>query len=146
MIEVKPINAEDTYEIRHRILRPNQPLEACKYETDLLGGTFHLGGYYRDRLISIASFHQAEHSELEGQKQYQLRGMATLEGYREQKAGSTLIRHAEELLRKKGADLLWCNARTSVSGYYEKLGFSEQGEVYDIPPIGPHILMYKKLT
>ncbi len=27
--------------------------------------------------------------------------MATLEGYREQKAGSTLIRHAEELLRKK---------------------------------------------
>ncbi|KJE31387.1 putative yitI [Bacillus licheniformis] len=33
-----------------------------------------------------------------------------------------------------------------MSGYYEKLGFSEQGEVYDIPPIGPHILMYKKLT
>lgn len=101
MIEVKPINAEDTYEIRHRILRPNQPLEACMYETDLLGGTFHLGGYYRGKLISIASFHNAEHSELEGQKQYQLRGMATLEGYREQKAGSTLIRHAEELLRKK---------------------------------------------
>ncbi|AAU22750.1 GNAT family N-acetyltransferase [Bacillus sp. FSL W8-0445] len=146
MIEVKPINAEDTYEIRHRILRPNQPLEACMYETDLLGGAFHLGGYYRGKLISIASFHKAEHSELEGEEQYQLRGMATLEGYREQKAGSTLIRHAEELLRKKGADLLWCNARTSVSGYYEKLGFSEQGEVYDIPPIGPHILMYKKLT
>ncbi len=146
MIEVKPINAEDTYEIRHRILRPNQPLEACMYETDLLGGEFHLGGYYRGKLISIASFHKAEHSELEGEEQYQLRGMATLEGYREQKAGSTLIRHAEELLRKKGADLLWCNARTSVSGYYEKLGFSEQGEVYDIPPIGPHILMYKKLT
>ncbi len=40
MIEVKPINAEDTYEIRHRILRPNQPLEACKYETDLLGARF----------------------------------------------------------------------------------------------------------
>ncbi|MFN2747075.1 GNAT family N-acetyltransferase [Bacillus sp. z60-18] len=146
MIEIKQIDAEETYEIRHRILRPNQPLEACMYETDLLGGTFHLGGYYRGRLISIASFHKAEHSELEGQKQYQLRGMATLEGYREQKAGSTLIRHAEELLRKKGADLLWCNARTSVSGYYKKLGFSEQGEVYDIPPIGPHILMYKKLT
>ncbi|KJE31440.1 hypothetical protein CHCC20441_2758 [Bacillus licheniformis] len=33
MIEVKPINAEDTYEIRHRILRPNQPLEACMYES-----------------------------------------------------------------------------------------------------------------
>ncbi|MBU8682934.1 GNAT family N-acetyltransferase [Bacillus haynesii] len=146
MIEVKPINAEDTYEIRHRILRPNQPLEACMYETDLLGGTFHLGGYYRGKLISIASFHKGEHSKLEGQKQYQLRGMATLEGYREQKAGSTLIRHAEELLRKKGADLLWCNARISVSGYYEKLGFSEQGRIYDIPPIGPHILMYKKLA
>ena len=145
MIEVKPINAEDTYEIRHRILRPNQPLEACMYETDLLGGAFHLGGYYRGKLISIASFHKAEHSELEGEEQYQLRGMATLEGYREQKREARSSAMPKSFFGKRGRPL-WCNARTSVSGYYEKLGFSEQGEVYDIPPIGPHILMYKKLT
>ncbi|MED2978502.1 GNAT family N-acetyltransferase [Bacillus swezeyi] len=146
MIEVKQIKAEDTHEIRHRILRPNQPIEACRYETDLLEGTFHLGVFFQDALTSIASFHKAAHPDLEGELQYQLRGMATLESCRGQNAGSTLIRHAEEMLRKKGADLLWCNARTSVHGYYQKLGFQEKGSVYEIPPIGPHLLMFKKLT
>lgn len=47
MIEVKQIKAEDTHEIRHRILRPNQPIEACRYETDLLEGTFHLGVFFK---------------------------------------------------------------------------------------------------
>lgn len=145
MVEVKEITAEKTYDIRHRILRPNQPADACRYETDLLDGTFHLGGFIDGTLISIASFHKLPRSDLEGVLQYQLRGMATLEGFRKQKAGSALIRHAEERLRERRADLLWCNARTSVKEYYKRLGFSEKGDVYEIPHIGPHVLMYKTL-
>lgn len=34
MFEVKLINPEMTYSLRHRILRPNQSIEDCMYSTD----------------------------------------------------------------------------------------------------------------
>lgn len=69
--------------------------------------------------------------------QYRLRGMATLEEYRKQKAGNFLIRFAENILQKEGANLWRCNSRTSVSEYYKKLGLFEKENVFDIPAIGP---------
>lgn len=57
MVEVKPITAEDTYAIRHSVLRPHQTIEDCKYDQDSVKGAFHLGGFYDGTLISIASFY-----------------------------------------------------------------------------------------
>ena len=45
MVEVKPITAEDTYAIRHSVLRPHQTIEDCKYDQDSVKGAFHLGGF-----------------------------------------------------------------------------------------------------
>ncbi len=146
MIQVKSISAEETYSIRHSILRPNQSLEDCKFEADLDPATFHLGAFWEGKLISIGTFSSESHPELDGQVQYRLRGMATLEEYRNYKAGSMLIKYAEESLLQRQADLWWCNARISVSDYYKKLGLSEQGDVFELPSIGPHKLMYKHLS
>lgn len=85
MLEVKAISAEDTYDIRHRILRPHQSIEQCKYEQDHAEGAFHLGVFYEGTLISIASFSPQNQPLLTESPAYRLRGMATLEGYREQK-------------------------------------------------------------
>ncbi len=48
MLEVKTISAEDTYEIRHRILRPHQSIEQCQYEQDHAEGSFHLGAFLKE--------------------------------------------------------------------------------------------------
>ncbi|AOC90529.1 putative N-acetyltransferase YitI [Bacillus amyloliquefaciens] len=97
-------------------------------------------------MISIASFYPQHQQALKAEPAYQLRGMATLEEYRTQKAGSTLIAYAERKLADMGAALVWCNARCHVKGYYEKLGWTNIGSSFDIPGIGPHVIMYKELA
>ena len=59
--------------------------------------------------------------------------------------GAKIIRAAEEELRKKGVKLLWCDARLIATGFYEKLNFKIKGQVYQVPKIGPHKLMFKDL-
>src|SRR5690625_523648 len=117
-IEIKQIKPQDTYDIRSKVLRPNQPLHACQYEGDFLLRTFHLGAFYDEKLVSIASFYQENHPLFQENNQYRLRGMATLVEFRRQKVGSSLLLHGERILKKRNARLLWCNARMSASNYY----------------------------
>lgn len=127
------------------ILRPHQSIEQCKYEEDHAKGSFHLGAFFEGKLISIASFSPQIQPLITESPAYRLRGMATLVGYRDQKGGSTLIKHAEEKLAENGVQAVWCNARSHVKGYYSKLGWDELGEPFEIPGIGTHIVMYKTL-
>ncbi|MFE8697606.1 GNAT family N-acetyltransferase [Cytobacillus sp. FJAT-53684] len=145
MIDVRTIEPEMTYNLRHSVLRPHQTVEDCKYDTDIESGAFHVGAFYQGKLISVASFCLERNLDFSYEKQYRLRGMATSEEYRKLGAGRTLIAFAENLIKKQGIDLLWCKGRTTVQAYYNKLGFEAHGEVFDYPPIGPHIMMYKKL-
>ncbi|WP_275444778.1 hypothetical protein [Paenibacillus sp. ACRRX] len=42
---------------------------------------------------------------------------------------------------------MWLRSgRTSVGGYYPKLGLSAHGDSFDLSPIGPHTDMYKNLS
>ncbi|MFO1445346.1 GNAT family N-acetyltransferase [Bacillus sp. Bva_UNVM-123] len=146
MIDVRTIKPEMTYSLRHSVLRPHQTIDDCKYETDHEDGAFHIGAFYEGKLISIASFCLERNPDFPDDKQYRLRGMATLEDYRKLGAGRAIVAYFESLIKDKEVHLIWCKARTTVQAYYNKLGFIEQGEVFDYPPIGPHIVMYKKLT
>ncbi|WP_221563384.1 GNAT family N-acetyltransferase [Alkalihalobacillus sp. TS-13] len=145
MLKIRLIKPEVTYGLRQKILRPQQTIEECKYASDASEESFHLGAFSNDKLISVASFYQEDDPQITGEKQYRLRGMATVETSRGQGAGRSLIEAAEKEMRGRGVDVWWCNARTSVSGYYEKMGLNAIGDVFDIHPIGPHKLMYKTL-
>ncbi|MBS4535713.1 GNAT family N-acetyltransferase [Clostridium sp. D2Q-14] len=145
MLEVRKIDPKMTYNIRHIVLRPHQTIEECKYDTDYEDDSFHVGGFYKGKLISIASFCIEKHSDLSIEKQYRLRAMATLEEFRKLGVGRSVVNYAENLIKEQGVNFLWCKGRTSVQEYYSKLGFKAHGKVFDYPPIGPHIIMYKKL-
>ncbi|MCP3740899.1 GNAT family N-acetyltransferase [Rossellomorea sp. BNER] len=145
MMDIKIIRPEDTYEMRQAILRPNQTIEECQYPGDHEEKNFHLGAYYKGKLVSIASFYKEKHADFNEEKQFRLRGMATLTEFRGQNAGSELILFAEKLMKKQLVGLWWCNARITVSEYYKKLQLQEKGETFTIEHIGPHKLMYKKL-
>ncbi|MBC8586964.1 GNAT family N-acetyltransferase [Paratissierella segnis] len=145
MFEIKEITPEMTYDIRHRILRPHQTMNYCIYDTDKQDGSFHIGAFYMDKLISIVSFCIEDNPDFSIEKQYRLRAMATLPEFRKMGAGREIVNYGENIIKVKGYDILWCKGRTTVQGYYERLGFSPFGEVFDYPPIGPHIVMYKDL-
>ncbi|WP_243525957.1 GNAT family N-acetyltransferase [Bacillus pseudomycoides] len=146
MVTIKLIDASETYELRQKFLRPTQSLAACQYPSDYKPHSLHLGAFLNEELISIASFSpEAEPSLQGGNHHYRLRGMATVPTFRKQHAGTSLIKHAETILKERQATILWCNARITVTDYYKRLGFLEHGEIFDIDPIGPHRLMYKVL-
>lgn len=146
MIRIEKISAEETYPIRHKILRPHQSFEDSKYDTDHLDTTLHVGAIADGTIISIASFSKVTHHELTSSKQYQLRAMATLPEFRRQNMGKSIVAYAEKVLKEKKIDFIWCKARIEVKGYYEKLGFEPMGDVFEYPGLGPHIIMVKKLV
>lgn len=53
MLEVKRIEPEMAYNIRHIVLRPHQAIEDCKYDTDHEANGFHLGVFSQGKLIDI---------------------------------------------------------------------------------------------
>ncbi|CAN7366575.1 GNAT family N-acetyltransferase [Rossellomorea sp. LjRoot5] len=145
MVQFRKIPAADTYSIRQQILRPTQTMEECKYEGDMDESTFHIGALDGDKLICIGSFYQKAHEGLEGGLPYRLRGMATLPDYRSKGIGKQLIQYSEGILTSEGCNLWWCNARTSAAPYYTKLGLTQSGGIFEIEPIGPHVIMFKKM-
>jgi GNAT superfamily N-acetyltransferase len=145
MLEVRKIKPEMTYSLRHKVLRPYQTVEDCKYATDHEAYAFHVGAFYQGKLISIASFCVEKNPDFSIERQYRLRAMATLEEFRELGAGRSVVNFAEKIIKEHGVDFLWCKGRTTVQEYYYKLGFKTHGKVFDYPPIGPHIVMFKIL-
>ncbi len=143
MISIREIKVEDTYNIRKQELRKSMSLPA-QFTGDLDNNTLHLGVFDDDILVSIISFMKNDHKNLKGE-QYQLRGMATLETYQKKGYGKKLVIRAEKLLKKKNAAIIWCNARVIALDFYHKQGYKIIGEEFDIPQIGGHFVMYKRL-
>lgn len=143
MIGIKEISSIDTYSIRLEVLRKNIDLP-YKFNGDDNKDTFHLGGFYKGELVSVATFMKNDIESLNG-KQYQLRGMATLSKMRGKGSGKQIIEKAIVILKGKGIDFLWCNARKEAVIFYEKLKFTKIGEEFMVEKVGLHYKMYTKI-
>lgn len=144
MILVKEIRPDETYNIRKTVLRQGMTL-SHKMAGDDEEDTLHLGLYESGQLVCIGSFMKASKNEFEG-VQYQLRGMASTKNAQGKGFGRQLMEMAEQKLKSEGVDLLWCNARTVAIEFYKKLGYKVVGEIFEVEQVGPHYLMFKKLT
>jgi GNAT superfamily N-acetyltransferase len=80
-----------------------------------------------------------------GASSWRLRGMATRQGLRNAGIGSQVLGRALEYVADQGGGLLWCNARVPAIGLYRRAGLVEHGGIWDEPPIGPHIVMWKSV-
>lgn len=143
--EVRFILPHETLPLRHRVLKPHLRLEECSIAEDPLSTTFHIGVYWGESLVSIATFVLERHPDLEGGFPYRLRGMATEPKYQMQGLGALIVQQGIGHLKNLKCDLLWCNARKRAFGFYEKLGFKYYGPLFDMKDIGPHKVMYKHL-
>ena len=78
--------------------------------------------------------------------EWQLRGMATLPAVRGEGHGAALIRAAEAFVREHGGRVAWFNARRAAEGFYAHMGYRTVSEEFDVPGIGPHVVMEKRLA
>ena len=144
-IQVRPIDAAETIPLRHAVLRPGRPEESAHFAGDHEATTRHLGIFVDKELLSIASLFAAAMPGQPGSRAFQLRGMATAAHARGRGLGQLLVHQCVILAKEMKAEILWCNARTSAVGFYQKLGFQVSGAEFDVPTVGPHFLMWLAL-
>ncbi len=142
-IDIQFVPAEAIYSLRHKVLRPHQTLNDCIYPADAWANTFHLAAKINGQIVGIATFHEEESSDLKADLPYRLRGMATDFSFHQQGIGRKVLESGMQELKRRNCDLLWFYAREIAFPFYEKLGFSYLGPLFDIPGIGPHKTMYK---
>jgi len=129
--------------LRHEVLRPGQPVSASAYPQDDDQQTLHLAAYDdAGAVVGCATFFP---ERLDAEPAWRLRGMATAPAVRGQGYAGEMLARGREELRERGVRLLWCNARASAVGFYERYGFERRGAEFDIAPLGPHYLLVLSL-
>lgn len=149
-MDIRPISAAETRPLRGSVLRPGQPPENLVYPGDDAPGSFHAGAFVDGELVGVASVFpepmpaafRPDRSDLDGGNAYRLRGMATRPDLQGRGIGKAALLRCIEHVRKAGADVLWCNARTPALGFYRPLGFTPVGDEFEIEGIGPHYVMW----
>lgn len=123
---------EALYDLRLRVLRPGREPECVRHAPDLDPDAVHIGAFLNGRLAGIASL--LPNSGL------QLRGMAVEPDLRMTGVGAAILRYAHRIAVERNLPL-WCNARDSAVGFYQKSGWVVEGDGFEVPDVGPHHVM-----
>lgn len=142
---IKQVSAEKILPLRRAILRPGYTLEESKFEGDIADSTFHFAGIKKDKIIAACTLIKNNNPNFEFKNQYQLRGMAVAKTEQEKGLGKILFQKSLDFLKKNHFNFIWFNARKNAIDFYLKQNCKISGKEFDIPDVGPHLLMYKKL-
>ena len=115
-MEIKAIKASETWEIRHKVMWPDQPFEFVQLEEDNFG--LHFGAFDQEKLVSIVSCFIVG-------DEMQFRKLATLEEYQGKGIASLLLNHILKFAEDQYLRKVWCNGRTNKRSFYEKFGMTD---------------------
>lgn len=147
VITVRPIEIRAARQLRHQLLRPHQEAWEIVFDSDGDPDTAHFGAFEDETLVGIASvMRERPPWAQEDERTWRLRGMATEPEVRGRGYGGALLQRCLTHALDHGADLAWCTARVPAVGFYRRFGFETVGDVFDIPPVGPHVLMRRALA
>jgi predicted GNAT family N-acyltransferase len=139
---IRTATLEEILPLREAVLirgtgRPSQ------FPNDTETTTVHFCANLGGAIVCCATFLV---SEWEGRPAYQLRGMATETSVRGRGIGARLLAFAEEyLMTHSRIRILWCNARSRAVPFYKKQGWDVVSDEFDVPNVGPHVKMRKRL-
>lgn len=120
-VKIEQIDYQLTWQIRHEVMYPDLPFDLIKLDDDDKG--LHFGLSVDHQLTSVVSLFS------DGDI-YQFRKFATLATAQGSGYGSSLLKYVISYTTDKGGKQLWCNARLSALGFYERFGFERTGEVF----------------
>ena len=125
---------EQTRALRQQILRPHQSeAELASHEPP---DSYAVGAFEGDELVAVGLV------GWEGEPgEWRVRGMATQPAMRGRGAGTAVLGALLDHARRQGARAVWCQVRTPARRLYERAGFAVESEEFELPEIGPHLLM-----
>jgi GNAT superfamily N-acetyltransferase len=145
LLDLRRATLDEILRLRHAELRPGLPLASARFDGDADPTTRHFGAFLRatGEIVCCVS---CMRSPRDGEDAWQVRGMATRGDVVRRGVGHALLEHALSALRAEdGPRLLWCNARTTALGFWEREGWTVASEIFDIPGVGPHRVMRRTL-
>ena len=110
-----------TWRIRKLAMYPDKEIKEMELANDFEG--IHFGLYHEHYLTGVVSL-------FENGTTAQFRKMAILPDEQGKGFGRQLLKYVMEFCKQEGIELLWCNARTSATTFYKKIGFVTSGEPY----------------
>ena len=126
------ITAEQTHDLRRRVLRVGTPSAEVEWPGDRLATTTHLGVVGDTGVVAIATWLVSPSPDLDsGLAGLQLRGMATDPAVRGTGVGAMLLSAGIERARRAGVDHVWANARSSVLDFYTRHGFDITSDEFE---------------
>ncbi|KAI1080800.1 acyl-CoA N-acyltransferase [Whalleya microplaca] len=143
---IRIIAASETYPLRHAVLWPHKSVDYVKLPDDESGQ--HFGAFITtapstneatEELVSIISLFIDEHGEA------RFRKFATASPWQGQGVGSALLTYTIEAAAKAGAKSIWCDARQSALGFYQRFGMEAEGEVFFKGEV-PYLRMSRTLS
>ena len=141
-IEVRSIKSkrelDEMYYQRWLVLRAPMEMDRGTEKDKHDDSAFHLVAVCNTKIIGSARLRELS-PEL-GSIAY----VAVLSEFRNQGVGTKLIKKLIEKAQDKNLTSLRLMARVNTLGFYNRLGFSQQGEPFDFLGI-PHIFMYTNL-
>lgn len=145
---VARVPVEETYPLRALVLRNGAPPEAAKVPgddhpevatyaaQDAAGAVIGCIGLFPEPCPDLP-----DHPG----RAWRIRGMATADGWRGQGVGARVLGAALDHVATAGGGLVWCNARTPASRFYERAGFQQIGDPWVDAEIGPHVRMWRSV-
>jgi ribosomal protein S18 acetylase RimI-like enzyme len=137
-IVVRQISLADTRPLRHAVLRPHETRESLASHEP--SDAYAVGVFEDGALIAVGFV--APDGEPGA---WRIRGMATAPAARGKGAGTAVLDALPRHAAAGGASRVWCNARTPARLLYERAGFQAVSEEFELPEIGPHFVMERKL-
>jgi ribosomal protein S18 acetylase RimI-like enzyme len=120
-MQIHPITAAETIDLRHRVMWPDHPKEHVIIDGD--ADAAHFGAIHQDKIIGVASFFTDGTS-------YRLRKLAVDQEFQRMGVASALLTTATTELRKMGCTQIWCDARKYASAFYQRNGFELGTETF----------------
>ncbi len=125
----------DTLPLRQQLLRPMQDLDELVFDGDESAEAVHLGAFEDGRLVGIATLAPAPGPL----GRWRIRQVGVVESHRGRGLGRRLVASLLEGVEEP----VHLSARSHLEDWYVTLGFRRSGEVYDKPPVGPHVDMVR---
>lgn len=128
----------DELDLRNRILRI--PLGLDVHEDDLGKEHLHhhIGAFQSGKLVGVLVLTPMNNSEVK------MRQVAVEEYLQGMGIGKKLVEYSEQFAKENGFRKIVMNARDTAVPFYEKLGYSKDGDMFHEVTI-PHFKLYKHL-
>jgi phosphoribosylformimino-5-aminoimidazole carboxamide ribotide isomerase len=121
-IHISAAPIESVWSMRQVVMYPDESLDFVKLDNDAAG--MHLGLYEEGVLVSVISLFEDNGS-------IQFRKFATAVSRQGQGFGTKLLGHVMDWAKQNEKKSIWCNARLSATGMYEKFGMRPTGASWE---------------